>query len=481
MTDDQTFDQMGVMTATRHLIGSRGVTFENAFASYPLCCPSRSTFLTGQYAHNTGVQGNRPFGDGGGYVALREPKRILPAWLYAAGYETVHLGKWANSPGPSVPPGWDWWGRTFNHTTNYYDFSIREADGSETHYGADAADYQTDLLTQRALDWLAERDNHDPFLLSIAYLAPHAGQGRDDAAGRRCEGVDQKGFAQPPPRYAGRYVEGGVPQTPSYNEPDISDKPAAVAPPLLSAPTLEKADRSYTCSLATLLAVDDSVKRLVAALRRSGELANTVVLFTSDQGKFYGEHRQGGGKNLPYDEATRIPLLIRGPGIRPGQLVGDPVVNADIAPTLLDLLGVDPKPSLARPRDGRSLLPQIVGRRDDPNRLVLIEGKQKFIELDSGDGYESSSYQGVRSVDYLYVEYRSALFDRAREASDAPFGAGEVAGTELYDLRSDPFQIENRSDDPAYAPTRRALADALAKLRDCVGEDCLLSARIPRP
>jgi arylsulfatase A-like enzyme len=485
VTDDQTYEAMSALDRTRRLLGGGGSSFSRAFASFPLCCPSRVTMLTGQYAHNHGAIGNHPADDGGGYVNLREPERTLATWLWTGGYATAHIGKWANSPGhPTPPPGWDRWDHTFDKTTSYYGYRMGLRRATSRRYGYGEADYQTDAVTDEAVAFI-DRGQARPFFLSVAYLAPHDGSGRDDAAGVRCGGVGTdgepaKGEAQPPERYADAFSDAPLPQPPSFEEADVSDKPDFVAlPEPAIAGRVALITRRYRCELASLLAVDDGVAAIVEALRKEEELTDTVIVFTSDNGAFHGEHRISGGKNLPYEEAIQVPLLIRGPGLEAGQRIASPVVNADLAPTILELTGVEPPASLARPVDGESLVPLLEGGPGATDRAILIEGRQSTSE--DGFGYEVRSYQGVRTRRYMYVEHFRAGVDEFDQGAAVEIGAGELAAAELYDLERDPYELLSVVGAPAYARTEAALRSALDGLRQCAGSDCHEPAAVPDP
>jgi N-acetylglucosamine-6-sulfatase len=478
VTDDQSLDQMRAMPAARRILGRQGTTFTDAFASYPLCCPSRVTMLTGQFAHNHGAQGNRPFKDGGGYVNLRRPRRVLPAWLQASGYTTVHLGKWANSPGSKLPAGWDWWGYTRNSTTGYYNYDLRTPDGDVVRFGEEASDYHTDALTQVAEDFMEAHGSETdrPFFLSLAYLAPHDGEGRDDEAGERCggvkDGVPAKGTAQPAPGDARAFAGATAPRPPSFNEPDVSNKPPYVRQlEPLSDERIDKIDRDYGCELASLRAVDRSIASLWRTLRRTGLARHTAFIFTSDQGNFHGQHRRGGGKNLPYEEVIRVPLLVRGPGVVKGQRSPALASNIDLAPTILELTGVNPPEHLWRRQDGRSLGPLLNGKARWPRRALLIEGRQQAEEADDGS-YVALSYQAVRTRRYTYTEHFEKRTVNARQGGRARIGDGERIFVELYDLRSDPFQRENLAGSNPTAPTQARLARLLRQLATCSGERC---------
>jgi N-acetylglucosamine-6-sulfatase len=486
MTDDQTNADLRVMPETQRLLASEGTSFSRFYTSYPLCCPSRTTFLTGQYAHNTGVQGNFPDTDGGGILNLRDPGRTIAAWLHSAGYETSVVGKWPELPPPGVPPGWSHWLTTTQSTiAHYYDYALNSPNGPRP-FGSKARDYNTNVLT-RLSKGLMERSAHrgKRFFLWVSYTAPHFGFGRDDAASRRCGSVPEPGkpagqTAVPAPADAGAFEDEKLPRPPSFNERDMSDKPPFLRPQTLDRADFDEMRTDYRCRLASLLGVDRSVAKLVATLRRTGELDRTLVVFTSDNGFMLGQHREAQGKNLPYEEAIRVPLVIRGPGIPANATVSDPTANVDLAPTILAATRTTMPASKSRPADGTSLLPLTKGNAD-PDRAILIEGRDDASPHGHSGSYEAVSYQGVRTSRYLYVEWHRAIEPSSQEAADAPIGAGPVVGRELYDTQLDPDELDNRIESAGYEAPRRKLGSILAGLESCSGHDCVVSAAIPPP
>jgi arylsulfatase A-like enzyme len=236
-------------------------------------------------------------------------------------------------------------------------------------------------------------------------------------------------------KYRNTLAGQSLPQPPSFNEADVSDKPAAVRNrPLLTSQRIAAITEMYQQEGESLLSVDDAVKSVVDALRASGELDNTLIVFTDDNGFMHGEHRIPSGKVVVYEPSIRVPLVMRGPGISHGRHVADTVMNVDLAPTVLDAANV--KPGLVV--DGRSLLPLARDRLADDGRDVLLETPQ---------------YSAIRTDRYKYVEYRT----------------GE---RELYDLKTDPNELQSRQDDPALARIRGELARRLAALRSCKGAAC---------
>jgi N-acetylglucosamine-6-sulfatase len=460
-TDDQTQASMSVMPQTRQLIGGHGVTFPNNFVNFSLCCPSRATFLTGQYAHNDGVRGNQaPLG---GFDRLNS-SNTLPVWLQGAGYYTGLIGKYLNGyeahrddpGGPLIPPGWtEWHGST--HTYDYYGYELNEG-GALNTYGSlsdnpdsppDPGLYSTDVYTAKAVDFINRRaPSNQPFFLWLTYLAPHSG-GPNPAAPdtSHCAGT-----AKPAPRDLHAFDSEPLPQPPSFNEADVSDKPPSIQARNLNdndpggegANNIDDITRFYRCRLASLLAEDAGVQQIMGALGASGELDNTLVIFTSDNGFMHGEHRVKSGKIVPYEESIRVPLLIRGPGFRGGKSVRDLTINADLAPTILETTGAQPGLTV----DGRALQ----GFAERP-------GRERGREL----SIQSGSYTGVRTKRYIYVEYTS----------------GQNTGfQELYDLQADPYELDNVASSPAYAAVRSALAARLAKVRGCAGDGCRLSPHL---
>ncbi|HKI02861.1 MAG TPA: sulfatase [Thermoanaerobaculia bacterium] len=432
MTDDQRLDEMRVLPKTRALLGQRGTTFANSFVSYSLCCPSRSTFLTGQYAHNHGVLLNS--GPNGGYQRLNH-SNTLPVWLQEAGYYTAHIGKYLNNYGvgsPAAPPGWSRWFGLIDPTTyKLYDYVVSD-DGVPVSYGDAPDDYQTDVLAAEAESVLRSRArSSQPFFVTVAPVAPHLEQVRNGQQPPR-----------PAPRHEGRFAAEPLPARPSFSEPEVGDKPAHIRrlPPLSSAKGARETS-VYRARLASLLAVDDLVERLVGALAETGQLDRTVIVFTSDNGFLLGEHRIVDQKYYPYEESIRVPLIIRGGGFPVGT-AAQPVSNVDLAPTIAALAGARPR----RVMDGRPLLPLALDPQLGKERTLLIEG--------FGSGSAKPPFQAVRTPQWFYAEY----------------GKGE---RELYNLQVDPFQLQSRHAAPALAAVRKDLAARLARLRSCAGKACL--------
>src|SRR4051794_4876580 len=351
MTDDETIQDMEVMPRTRALLGGHGVTFARSYVSYPVCCPSRATFFSGQYAHNHGVMGLYP--PTGGYARFNR-WNSLPVWLRNAGYATAHIGKYMNGYGTQVPadvpPGWtEWHGAVDGSTYRMWGYTLDE-NGRRRTYGTpfveDPRLYQTDVYSHKAVDFIKRRaPAKRPFFLSVAFLAPH----HESASIRAVTGK----LVRPAPRDAGSLADLSLEPTRAFDEADVSDKPAFLRRGPLRKSAMDRIAEHFRQRQRSLLAVDDAVQAIVGALREQGELRNTYILFTSDNGYMQGEHDVPSGKMLPYDPSTQVPLLISGPGIRSGRVSHELVGNIDLAPTILQVARA--RAGLAL--DGRPLIP----------------------------------------------------------------------------------------------------------------------------
>lgn len=464
MTDDQTLESMRVMERTRALIGDRGVTFANHLVSYPLCCPSRASFLTGQYAHNHGVRSNhRPEG---GYEAL-DGENTLPVWLRSAGYRTAFIGKYLNGYGrgdeTEIPPGWDeWYGGVASSTYLMWGYTLNE-NGRLVTYGhplvREARKYQTDVYGRKAAGLVRRLADPDepPFFLWVSFLAPHNESSVEE--------LPRYATPRPAPRHRGDFADLPLPDPPGFDEPRVGDKPAHVR-------DVKRIDRDrerriaahFRARMESLLAVDDAVDRIVDALRSEGVLRDTLVIFTSDNGYLHGEHRIPWGKFFPYEPSVRTPLLMRGPGIQRGAVSRELVMNVDIAPTILDVSGAE----ATVVQDGRSLMELARAPAMRTGRPILIEALEPSVDDDSDPRYphdwsltprdsrlmvEAPAYRGIRTTGFLYVEYST----------------GEL---ELYDLDADPFQLRSVHADPTYADVRAQLQLDLVRLASCAGWSC---------
>jgi N-acetylglucosamine-6-sulfatase len=451
MTDDQTVESLRVMPQVRSLLEQHGVTFSTNIASYPLCCPARTTYYTGQYAHNHHVEYN--VGPTGGYHVFHHKKTTVPVALENAGYRTIHIGKYLNGYGRKnptvVPPGWtDWNGSIDPSTYRYYGFTLNE-NGQLRTFGLH--DYQTDVYTRMAVAKIRrEAAKPGPFYLDLAFLAPHAVQREtsgldpvDEAAvgmPRLRHGIR---FPVPPPRDQGRFAGEPLPDRPAFDENDVSDKPSNIQNrPLFPPQEINEIKTNYRRRLETLPAVDRGVAKIIGVLNATKQMDNTVVAFVSDNGFFHGEHRIPYGKYLPYDPSIRVPLIIRGPGFAENETTSALVENVDLPATILGLAGAKP----LRKLDGRSLLPLLEDPTGDwPRNAALVE---------SGlNNAGAPVYAGLRTQRYLYVEYT----DGQRE---------------LYDLKDDPYELRNIAGTRAVRSVQAKLSKQLAKARTCKGKAC---------
>jgi N-acetylglucosamine-6-sulfatase len=400
LTDDQRWDTLNVMPTVQSQLVARGVTFRNSFVVNPVCCPSRASTLTGRYSHSTGVYNNGgPFG-GWSSFRTREASTIA-TWLQGGGYRTGFFGKYLNNyGGPFVPPGWSRW-VAFSppNVANYYSYRLNVG-GTLVGHGSDPGDYSTDVLADHASSFIRSAGPHPLFVL-FAPFAPH-------------------GPPTPAPRHEGAFS--GLPpwRPPSYNEPNVGDKPAwvrSLAP--LTPGDATAMDAFRRGQLESLLAVDDAVDQLLDALVATGRLDETIFVFTSDNGYLWGEHRWR-TKVVPYDESIRVPLVVRYDGVaQPAATSSRVVANIDLAPTFAAAGGV-----AAPGAEGRSFLSLLPNPNRPWRRDVLVENRR------SATAPKVPSYCVIRNATYSYVQY----------------GTG---AEELYEVSADPGQLVNRARNPA--------------------------------
>ncbi len=510
-TDDSTLDQLyaaytpypgaaaiRAMPNTLDLIAKRGVTFGRYYVSYSLCCPSRVTLLTGRYAHNHNVRGNVP--PEGGYPGFAKRAAFshnIAPWLQAAGYRTIHVGKFLNGygdapydDGTTVPPGWSAWHSVIHADTNhyYYGYELNNNGTIEGPYG-DSGNwdtreygvrddpgcpsaplngqpclYETDALSRVATEEIGGTPPEKPFYLQLDYTAPH-GDFRRPAG------------PEPAPRYYNWFDGAPYPhgRSQGFDEGNVSDKPSFIREaPYLTLSEIHTYRVYYDKALASLRSIDDGVKEIVEELGALHRLRDTYIIFTSDNGFFYGEHRLTGGKFLAYEPSTHLPFLMRGPGIKPNTKTGELAANIDIAPTILELAHTEADKSI----DGRSLYPFAHDTSLRTRRPILFESFVESNDVEENGGGPPATpapagesakvrpsgatasilappknYEGILLGPYKYIEWPN----------------GEK---ELYDLRRDPYELNNQAKVPNLFPIRNFLHTELERLENCAGKQC---------
>jgi N-acetylglucosamine-6-sulfatase len=432
MTDDQWYNSMAYMPKTNELLAAQGVRFTNFQVSNPLCAPSRSTFLTGLYSHNHGIASN-PVTAGGAFAKF-DDTNTLATWLHDAGYHTSLIGKYINGYGDQhvmetyVPPGWDnWIVATSNTMVLAYDYVLNE-NGTLVSYGSSPSDYKTDVLADKAVANIDARAGMGPFFMAVMPTAPHSEFKEDPQSIRAAL------------RHEGLFASEAFPIPANFNERDVSDKPQFIrSRPRLTTAAQAAIAQSWRDKLEALQSVDDLVERIVRELATLNVLDETIIIFTSDNGCLFGEHRIGGGKWRVYDEATRVPLIIRGAEFVGGVTRSQVVANVDLAPTIAALAGVTPGLNV----DGISLVPYATSDRYRQSRAVLLEIEPTTLD----------TYRALRTRLWTYSQ----------------LGTGEE---ELYNQVIDPYQLTSRHADMTLFREKSALATVLETFRNCSGTSC---------
>lgn len=424
LTDDMATGDLEHMPKTRRLLADRGASFENAFVTYSLCCPSRATLLRGQYPHNHRVFNNSaPYGGAPRFRELGRDDSTVATWLDDAGYTTAFVGKYMNAYGLQgdtyVPPGWDRW--------NAFMGAFHANPKMNNNGRAQRMPENTilDSVVSNKASFYA-RNLEGPFYLQVSTHAPH-------------------GPHRYPADLADDFEGLRAPRAPSFNEADVSDKPEWIrSQDRLSPRKVRSIDNGYRERIRSLQTVDAMVGDLVGELRERRILNDTYFVFMSDNGWHYGEHRREGGKWTPYEEALRVPLLVRGPGVPEGASREQLVLNNDLAPTFAELAGAT-SPNFV---DGRSIQPLLAGTPPDSWRSAFLFESWRL----PPNGSPAPTYQGVRTRHYSHTRY-------------------STEERELYNLKRDPHQMNSIHD----TPNRRlvgSLERRLSALEDCRGAGC---------
>lgn len=433
LTDDMDLALMPYMENTNRLIGQEGATFTNFFVTSSACCPSRASILRGQYPHNTGILENSPGFEQ--FYRNGNVKDTVPLWLKRVNYKTSYLGKYMNlypagAKRTYIPPGWtDWHVFLGTKSSDFYYAYTTSENGKLVKYEKKPEDYSTDVLKGKAIDFINKSvKSRSPFFLFISVYAPH-------------------GPSTPAPRHTDLYMDLEYPQNASFHEDDISDKPHIIQDIVNSNGVfdVEEANDLFVRRVQTMLSVDEMVAELVQLLAENGQLENTYIIFTSDNGFHMGEHFLPSGKMLPYEEDIRIPFLIRGPDIEPGSTVTQMVTNIDIAPTLADMAGA----RAAEFVDGRSFRHFLNAQQSE-----TLEWRKAFL-VETGEFDKESrviAYKGIRTETFIYLEYES----------------DEI---EFYDLAADPYQLYNMANE--LDPQTLSILHAwLEEFRVCSMDEC---------
>ena len=424
MTDDLDNQSMEHLSGIETLMGSNGVTFENAYVTYAVCCPSRASFFRGQYPHNHGITTSDARLGEPRFRQLGRDRSTIATWLKGAGYRTKYIGKYLNGyQGPYIPPGWDEWYALEGNVSN----NVVNDDGQSVQLTGTS----TDVFTDKASDFIRSSSaNPEPFFVMVATRAPHRPP-------------------EVPNRYSNSFADVQLPRPRSFDEADVSDKPQWVQSyPRITQSKIDQEQNLYRQRLRSMLPVRDLLQQIVATLEQTGELENTYIFFTSDNGFHQGQHRLvGGDKKTSYEEDIGVPLMVRGPGVPAGVVREELVINNDFAPTIAELAGASP-PSFV---DGSSFAQLLSTSPPSSWRTAFLEEGW----YSEGDSIKVPTRKSVHTQDHTLIEYDT----------------GEM---ELYDLDADPDQLESKppSGNEQLYSTLQTRLDALRGCSSTSIPDC---------
>ncbi|KAI0015896.1 arylsulfatase [Xylariomycetidae sp. FL0641] len=501
-TDDQDLHlgSLDYQSVVQRELVAKGTTFTQHYATVAKCCPSRASLFRGQAAHNTNLTDvHSPGGNYDKWLISGLNEDYLPFWLTAAGYNTEYLGKFINGYNTAnyniTPGGWTHIDALVDDYTYEYNNVVMSANGqTPIHY---PGWHQSDVLRAKAVDrihYLASRN--EPFYLTIAPAAPHVELG----GGK---------FPVPPARYADAFPGARVPRRGSWNPEDgYQAQKVSWLRGLarMNGTRAARLDAHHRARLRALRGVDDLVADAVGALAAAGVLADTFVVYSSDNGFHLGAHRVAAGKSLPYREDTNVPLVVRGPGVPAGAASRGPGAHLDLAPTFLDIAGVSPDDPAYPPfLDGRSLLPQWQQQQQqqpNPDSAAAAEQQRQQCAL-GGGGLAGQGGEVLLNVEFWgegevedpwgLIKHPNTTYKTLRVVADADAdGDGRsllysrwcTGEAELYDTAADPDELVNLARDPADAEAQRLMARLNALLlasKSCAGATCRNPWRVLQP
>ena len=497
--DDIVRSDIRYMPHVRALLQQGGTTFTNFNAPYPLCGPARAALLTGQLVQNHRVLSNFKSNDGGYYQLRDLPGKLnenntLAPWLQRAGYRTGFVGKYLNEYGTTdrtvIPKGWDSWKGLLDQSTyDYYNYAMNlngkvrfwgdpayaeaqlnlgtlATNNPPTTFGEFFAlfqqafqpfdyfgwqrpqDYSMDVNGSMARDFVRNSaGSRKPFFLYYAPPGPHA-EDTNNIQGLR-PGAPQPD-PRPPKRYENSFDDVSLPRPPAFNEEDVSDKASNVKNlAQMNEATIDRGTATYRGRLGAVKSIDDQVGKIAKALKQRRELNNTMIIFTSDNGYLQGEHRLAASKFMPFENALRIPLLIRGPGIKAKRKINRPSLDVDLTRTILSAAKAKP----GRVMDGISLLAAARRKAGLPQRDIPMQATRPLFKFTTPLTAFDVPFYGVKTSRYKYINWS--------------FGEKE-----LYDMKNDPHELENIANDPAMAGVIVKLEKRALELSKCKGKAC---------